>query len=257
VDPLRHLDEDLAALATRGLLREPPAPSTAHPRLLDLCSNDYLGYGAEAWPNPAVARSGAGASRLVSGSDPSHEEAEVTLASWLGAEAALLFSSGYAANTGVLAALARPGDIIVSDALNHASIIDGCRLSGASVRVVPHGDAAAVDAALAASTGAAHRWVVTEAYFSMDGDSPDLPSLRTICDRRDAALIVDEAHALGVFGPRGTGLCAAAGVRPDVLVGTASKALGLQGAFVVGPRRLRLWLWNRARSFVFSTGAPA
>jgi 8-amino-7-oxononanoate synthase len=263
VDPLRHLDEDLAALGSRGLLREPPAPSS--PRLLDLCSNDYLGYAAEPclppagwqpWPSLSL-RSGAGASRLVAGHDPSHEEAETTLASWLGAEAALLFSSGYAANAGVLSALARPGDVIVSDALNHASIIDGCRLSGATVRVVPHCDASAVDAALAAST-ASHRWVVTEAYFSMDGDNPDLPSLRAICDRHDAALIVDEAHALGVFGPRGTGLCATAGIRPDVLVGTAGKALGLQGAFVAGSRRLRLWLWNRARSFVFSTGiSPA
>jgi 8-amino-7-oxononanoate synthase len=194
----------------------------------------------------------------VAGHDPAHEEAETTLAAWLGAEAALLFSSGYAANAGVLSALARPGDVIVSDALNHASIIDGCRLSGATVRIVPHCDASAVDAALAASSGAPHRWVVTEAYFSMDGDAPDLPALRAVCDRHDAALIVDEAHALGVFGPRGTGLCASAGIRPDVLVGTAGKALGLQGAFVAGSRRLRLWLWNRARSFVFSTGiSPA
>src|SRR5262249_8238829 len=160
----------------------------------------------------------------------------------LGAESALLFSSGYAANVGVVAALARPGDVIVSDALNHASIIDGCRLSGASVRVVPHRDAGAVEAALATSGGATHRWVVTETYFSMDGDSPDLPALRAACDRHDAALVVDEAHALGVLGPRGTGLCAAAGIRPDVLIGTAGKALGLQGAFVAGSCSLRRWL---------------
>jgi 8-amino-7-oxononanoate synthase len=193
----------------------------------------------------------------VSGNDRAHEEAEATLASWLGVEAVLLMSSGYAANVGVLSALARRGDLIVSDALNHASLIDGCRLSGATVRIVPHRDAAAVDAALSESSqspGPQRRWLVTESYFSMDGDTPDLAALRAICHRHDAALVVDEAHALGVFGPRGTGLCAAAGVQPDVLIGTAGKALGLHGAFIAGSRRLRLWLWNRARSFVFSTG---
>ena len=254
-NPLRHLDAELAHLAEVGLLREPAVHRAAGIPLLDLCSNDYLGYASEPSPaSPGADRSGAGASRLVSGNDRAHEEAEATLASWLGAEAALLFSSGYAANVGVLAALASPGDVIVSDALNHASIIDGCRLSGATVRVVPHRDAAAVDAVLAASTSARRRWVVTESYFSMDGDIPDLAALRAHCDRHDAALIVDEAHAFGVLGPRGTGLCADAGVRPDVLVGAAGKALGLQGAFVLGSRPLRLWLWNRARSFVFSTG---
>ncbi len=194
----------------------------------------------------------------MSGNHEAHEDAEAVLAAWLGVEAALLFSSGYAANVGVLSALARPGDVIVSDALNHASIIDGCRLSGAAIRVVPHRDIAAMASALADSGEARRRWVVTETYFSMDGDSPDLRALRAICDRHDAALIVDEAHALGVHGPRGTGLCAAPGVRPDVLVGTGGKSLGLQGAFVAGSRKLRLWLWNRARSFVFSTGvSPA
>jgi 8-amino-7-oxononanoate synthase len=250
-DPLRHLQAELEALDARGLLRTPPPP--APPGLLDLCSNDYLGYAADPWPSSS-SRSGAGASRLVSGNDRAHEQAEETLAAWLGTEAALLFSSGYAANVGLVSALARPGDVVISDALNHASLIDGCRLSGATIRVVPHGDVSAVEAALATSAGAAHRWVITEAYFSMDGDIPDLPALRAACDRHDAALIVDEAHALGVFGPRGRGLCAAAGVRPDVLVGSGGKALGLHGAFVCGSRHLRLWLWNRARSFVFSTG---
>ncbi len=269
---LDYLEAELAALAEQGLLREPPPPrgavTTGSPAggpaeegsqpLLDLCSNDYLGYAADPWPEDERARSGAGASRLVSGNDHAHEEAEAALASWLGTESALLFSSGYAANVGVLSSLARPGDVIVSDALNHASIIDGCRLSGAAVRVVPHRDAAAVAEVLAASGAARRRWVVTESYFSMDGDTPDLAALRSLCDRHAAALIVDEAHALGVLGPRGMGLCAEAGVRADVLIGTAGKALGLHGAFVLGSRQLRLWLWNRARSFVFSTGvSPA
>ena len=153
-DPLRHLDGELEALASRDLLRQPPAVHGGPQPLglLDLCSNDYLGYAADPWP-PGAARGGAGASRLVSGNHPAHEEAEAVLADWLGAEAALLFSSGYAANVGVLSALARPGDLIVSDALNHASIIDGCRLSGAEVHVVPHRDPAAVAAALASRVG--------------------------------------------------------------------------------------------------------
>jgi 8-amino-7-oxononanoate synthase len=253
--PLRHLDEELAGLERVGLLRRPLAGSTEG--LLDLCSNDYLGYAARPWPT-APARSGAGASRLVSGNRSAHERAEEALASWLGGEAALLFSSGYAANVGTVAALAKPGDVIVSDALNHASLIDGCRLSGATIRVFPHLDLAATEAALAGAAGARRRWLITESYFSMDGDIPDLRALRALCDRHDAALMVDEAHALGVFGDRGRGLCAEVGVRPDILVGTGGKSLGLHGAFVVGSAALRLWLWNRARSFVFSTGiSPA
>lgn len=253
LDPLRHLQGELAALKDRGLLRTPPTPEAAGTALLNLCSNDYLGYASDPWPG-AVGRSGAGASRLISGNFAAHEAAEATLAAWLGTEAALLFSSGYAANVGTLSALAGRGDVVVSDALNHASIIDGCRLSGAEVCVVPHLDLAATEAALRGAAHARRRWVVTESYFSMDGDSPDLPRLRALCDRHDAALILDEAHVLGVLGPRGRGLAAESSVAPDVLIGTAGKALGLHGAFVAGSAALRLWLWNRARSFVFSTG---
>jgi 8-amino-7-oxononanoate synthase len=254
LDPLRHLKGELAALEDRGLLRTPPAPQPRGTALLNLCSNDYLGYASEPWPEGLAGSSGAGASRLVSGNADAHEAAESALASWLGTETALLFSSGYAANVGLMSALARRGDVVVSDALNHASIIDGCRLSGAEVRVVPHLDLAAMEAALAGAHGARRRWVVTESYFSMDGDSPDLVGLRAICDRHDAALILDEAHVLGVLGPRGRGLAAESGIAPDVLVGTAGKSLGLHGAFVAGSAELKLWLWNRARSFVFSTG---
>jgi len=260
-DALRHLEGELAALRSEGLLRDPAASPVAEAGVLNLCSNDYLGYAVEPFGELAPASSvssGAGASRLVTGNHPAHEEAEAAIAAWLGAEASLLFSSGYAANVGVLAALAGRGDVIVSDALNHASIIDGCRLSGAWVRVVPHRSVEAIRLALVEARAARRRWVVTEAYFSMDGDAPDLGALRSLCDAHDAALVVDEAHALGVFGPSGRGLCAEAGVTPDVLIGTAGKALGLHGAFVTGPRVLRTWLWNRARSFVFSTGvSPA
>lgn len=251
---LRHLQEELTELRRAGLLRTPPE-SAAPAGMLVLCSNDYLGYAAlPGSPPGGDATSGAGASRLVSGTHEAHLMAERELAAWLGTEAALLFSSGYAANVGVLSALARPGDVIVSDALNHASIIDGCRLSRATVEVARHLDLASVEDALVRAAGARRRWVVTESLFSMDGDTPDLRGLRALCDRHDAALIVDEAHALGVCGPGGAGLCARAGVRPDVFVGTLGKSLGLHGAFVAGSSTLRTYLWNRARSFVFSTG---
>ncbi|WP_437733168.1 aminotransferase class I/II-fold pyridoxal phosphate-dependent enzyme [Sorangium sp. So ce1335] len=250
---LRHLQDELSELERAGLLRT-PAVASAPAGMLVLCSNDYLGYADLPWSPGGDAASGAGASRLVSGTHEAHLMAERELASWLGTESALLFSSGYAANVGTLAALARPGDVIVSDALNHASIIDGCRLSRAAVEVVRHCDLPSVEEALVRAAGARRRWVVTESLFSMDGDTPDLRALRALCDRHDAALIVDEAHALGVCGPRGAGLCAATGVRPDVFVGTLGKSLGLHGAFVAGSSTLRTYLWNRARSFVFSTG---
>lgn len=249
---LRHLEAELAELAERGLLRRCDGPPPAD--LLNLCSNDYLGYAREPWPEGLVAAGGAGASRLVFGEHEAHARAERALADWVGAESALLFSSGYAANVGVLSCLAGEGDVIFSDRLNHASIIDGCRLSGAKTVVVPHCDAAALDDALRSARSARRRWVVTESYFSMDGDIPDLATLRAVCDAHDAALVVDEAHAVGVFGPEGAGLLARAGVRADVVVGAFGKALGLQGAFAAGPLLLRHWLWNRARSFVFSTG---
>ncbi len=255
---LDFLEPALEQLRSQGLLRD-PRPSSSRGALLDLCSNDYLGYGRDPWPAEAAGcTSGSGAARLVGEGRPEYEEAERTLADWLGYPSVLLFSSGYAANVGVMTALATRDDLIVSDELNHASIIDGCRLSRAEVLVTPHRDAAAVDQALRETSTKGRRWVVTESYFSMDGDSPDLAQLRAICDRHGAGLIVDEAHALGVFGPSGRGRCAELGVRPDVLVGAAGKALGLQGAFVAGSESLRTWLWNRARSFVFSTGmSPA
>jgi 8-amino-7-oxononanoate synthase len=254
--PLRHLEAELAELSALGRLRREPTEAELEQAraLVVACSNDYLGYAAEPWPVGAEAPSGAGASRLVDGEHEAHRRAERALAGWVGCEDALLFASGYAANVDAISALAAPGDVVVSDALNHASLIDGCRLSGARVAVVPHLDLDAVAHALEGAAGARRRWVVTESYFSMDGDTPDLGRLREITLAADAALVVDEAHALGVFGPRGAGRLAQAGVAADVVIGTLGKALGLQGAFVAGPRVVRSWLWNRARSFVFSTG---
>jgi 8-amino-7-oxononanoate synthase len=190
---------------------------------------------------------------------PIHDELERASAELVGQSAALVFSSGYAANVGLLTALAGPGDLIVSDRLNHASLIDGARLSRAEVAVVPHLDVEAVGAALSQRRPRAKRaLVVTETYFSMDADSPDLRALRAVCDEHDAALVVDEAHALGVLGPEGRGVCADQGVEADALVGTYGKAFGAGGAFVAGCPVLADWLWNRARSLVFSTGlSPA
>lgn len=246
--PLSHLEDALEALQAAGLRRQPPAALA--PDALSFCSNDYLGLASRPAPD---APSGSGASRLIAGERHAHGALEVALASWLGAEACLSFSSGYAANVGTVAALAAPGDLIVSDALNHASLIDGARLSRARVVVTPHNDVAAIAKALA-DRSEARAWVLVESYYSMDADGPDLRALRTACDEGRAALFVDEAHALGLLGPGGRGRCAEAGVVPDILVGTLGKAFGSQGAFVVGRQVLREWLWNRARSFVFSTG---
>jgi 8-amino-7-oxononanoate synthase len=245
---LSFLDGALAGEREQSLLREREAPSRR--RGPGFSSNDYLALAA--LPAP-VDEAGAGASRLVAGDRPVHAALERAAAELVGHPAALVFTSGYAANVGVLSALARPGDRIISDALNHASIIDGARLSRAEVCVVPHLDVDAVEAALRAG-GGGRAFVVTESYFSMDADSPDLVGLREVCDAHGAALVVDEAHALGVLGPDGRGLCAAVGVSADVLVGTFGKAFGAGGAFVAGCPSLVAWLWNRARSFVFSTG---
>jgi 8-amino-7-oxononanoate synthase len=261
-------DAELGDLASKGLLRSPDdgagrrAAEAAAEALgvpfIDASSNDYLGLARDVsretpvqapWP-------GAGASRLIHGTRAPHLVLERALAEWVSLPEALLFSSGYAANVGLLQALGLDGAVVISDALNHASIVDGCRLSRARIEVVPHLDLGAVERALSGARGARARFVVVESCFSMDGDGPDLRRLRALCDRHAAALLVDEAHALGVFGPFGAGRCAAAQVRPDALVGTLGKAVGVHGAFVAGSRQLRELLWNRARSFVFST-APS
>ncbi|HZU82505.1 MAG TPA: 8-amino-7-oxononanoate synthase [Polyangiaceae bacterium] len=244
---LGFLDEALTEARRRDLHRaRPPLESLG----LSFCSNDYLGLANRPAPPAAC---GAGASRLVSGDREAHARLEAASAELVGQAAALAFSSGYAANVGLLSALAGPADLIVSDALNHASIIDGARLSRARTVVVPHLDVGAVARALEGPR-AGRAFVVTESYFSMDADSPDLRLLRQVADDAGAALIVDEAHALGVLGPDGGGLCAEAGISPDAVVGTYGKAFGAAGAFVAGCTALVDWLWNRARSFVFSTG---
>ncbi len=200
---------------------------------------------------------GAGASRLIFGTDVTHLEVERQVAGWLRQPAALLFSSGYAANVGALGCLLSEGDVVFSDALNHASLIDGIRLGKAERMIVPHLDLQKLDKGLQGLAPSVRgRWVVVESYYSMDGDGPDLRELRRICDRYDAHLYVDEAHGMGVFGPHGAGRLAESETRADVVMAAFGKAVGCQGACVCGSWTLRTWLWNRARSFVFST-APS
>jgi 8-amino-7-oxononanoate synthase len=243
-----------------GLSRTSIAVS-GEPRL-SFCSNDYLGLAQ----HPALATAaaaaatrdgfGASASRLVSGDLPAHRQLEEALARFSGRPAALVFPSGYQTNIGVLTALAGPDDVIVSDALNHASIIDGCRLSRARIAVYPHGDPDSAARLLDQARTARRRFLVTESLFSMNGDAAPLPRLADAAQSQDAVLIVDEAHAVGVLGPRGRGLCAALGVVPDVLIGTLGKALATAGGFAAGSQVLRDLLVNRARSFIFTTALP-
>lgn len=198
---------------------------------------------------------GAGASRLVSGNLASHEVLEGRLAAWTGHEAALLFSSGYAANAGLFGALLEEGDVVFSDALNHASIIDGIRLGRARRHIYPHADPVALEGLLAAHRGDGLAVIVTESVFSMDGDVAPLAALAALAERYEALLVVDEAHALGLYGGRGAGVLDALGLsaQAGAVVGTFGKSLGGAGAFVAGSSLLRELLVNRARSFVFST----
>jgi glycine C-acetyltransferase/8-amino-7-oxononanoate synthase len=231
--------------------------------VLLLCSNNYLGLADHPRVRQAAAEAaerfgaGAGASRLISGTMSLHRKLERRLAEFEGTEAALLFGSGYLANTGVIAALAGPGDVVFSDELNHASIIDGCRLSRAETFVYRHGDIEHLSWGLD-QAGPRARLIVTDSVFSMDGDIAPLPELCLLARRRGCMLMVDEAHGTGALGPGGRGAVAAAGLEGevDVLVGTLGKALGSYGAYVCAPAQVVELLVNTSRPFIFST-APA
>lgn len=232
-------------------------------RLVNFASNDYLGLALDGTLAEAAAHAarelgaGSGASRLVVGDSPLHRAVEEATADLLGAPAGILFGSGYAANTGLLPVVAGEGDVIVSDALNHASIVDGCRLSRARTLVVPHGDVDTLDQRLA-TADARRKIVVTETVFSMDGDVAPLADVAAVCARHGALLVLDEAHAFGVFGPRGAGVAAALGELPcdTVRVVTLGKAVGAHGAVVVGGAATVALLKNRARTFVYATAPP-
>jgi 8-amino-7-oxononanoate synthase len=232
-------------------------------RALLLCSNNYLGLATHPAVREAASRAaaeygaGAGASRLISGSLRLHHDLEAQLASFKGTAAALLFNSGYHANIGAITALVGAEDAVFSDALNHASIIDGCRLSRARVLVYPHNDAGALNELLARSP-ARRRLVVTESIFSMDGDTAPLSEICEVAERYGAMVMVDEAHATGTVGPRGAGVVAAMGLQQRVTVqmGTLGKALGTFGAFVASCRAVIDLLINAARSFIYTTALP-
>jgi len=261
----------LARLEAEHLLREPrlidgaqgPEVGIGERQVLCLCSNNYLGLA----DHPDIARAvrdalerfgfGACASRHISGSMSLHAEVEQRTAAFVGQERSLFFATGYGANMGVLQALGSPRTLILSDALNHASLIDGCRLGRSQVHVYRHGDAEHCAHLLREHrAGCELALIVTESLFSMDGDVAPLRELRALADRFDAALIVDDAHAFGVYGPAGRGLCSALDVVPDVLTGTFGKAFGASGAFVAARAPVIRWIENRARSYVFST-APS
>ena len=265
------IGQELDALEAAGLRRQLRRWTGPHGpwleldgrRLASFSSNNYLGLAGDerlaARAAAALGESGLGAaaSRLIAGNHAEHEQLELELAAYHGAEAALLFNAGFAANVGTIPALVGAGDLVLSDRLNHASLIDGCRLSRARVEVFDHADPEAARRLLAAHRRAARRaLLVTDSVFSMDGDRAPLRELAAVCREHDAWLMVDEAHAVGVLGPGGRGLAAELGVSPEVMVGTLGKAFGAFGAYAVGSRRLRELLLHRARSFVFSTALP-
>lgn len=231
---------------------------------LNLSSNDYLGLAADPRLSKAASEAlgqlgvGSGASRLVVGDTAAHQALEQALATFFGSEAACLFNSGYAANVGLLSTVVGEGDVIFSDAQNHASIIDGCRLSRARTVVYPHRDLKALRALLRENPGR-RRLLVTDAVFSMDGTLAPLSEWVQLAREFGAGTLVDEAHAVGVCGPTGAGLCEALHLQHevDLRVGTCGKALGTHGAFVASSREVCDWLVNRARSLVFSTSLPA
>jgi len=266
-----EIEARLAELGALGLGRRtrlvsgPQGPHVlldGKPVLL-LCSNNYLGLADHPRVREAAADAamrwgvGAGASRLVSGTMTIHRRLEERLAAFKGRETALLFGSGYLANAGVIAALARPGDVVFSDQLNHASIIDGCRLSRAEVFVYSHLDVEHLAWGIEQARGRA-ALIVTDGVFSMDGDVAPLPELVELARRHNLRLIVDEAHGTGALGPGGRGAAAAAGVEEevDVIVGTLGKALGSYGAFAACDRQMARYLVNAARTFIFSTALP-
>lgn len=233
-------------------------------RLRDFASNDYLGLAGDLRVVAAASRAmdeygiGARASALVVGRTPAHDSLESRLAEFEGEEACVLFPSGYAANVGTITALAGKQDIIFCDRLNHASLVDGCRLSGAKVRVYRHQELDKLRSRLQGCTGYRRRLIVTDSIFSMDGDAAPLEQLCDIAEQHDATLIVDEAHATGLFGERGRGIAELRGVqdRVHVRIGTLSKAIGSLGGFVAGSTELVEFLWNRARTQIFSTALP-
>jgi 8-amino-7-oxononanoate synthase len=255
----RRIAAHLAELETEGLLRvrRPPAG-------IDLCSNDYLGLANHPAIKERMAQAvlvegcGATGSRLLRGERESFVAIECRFAGFKGTEAALYFATGYAANLGVLGTFLEEGDVVFSDELNHASLIDGMRLARAQRVIFPHNDAKYLERLLRTAHCAGQKYLVTESVFSMEGDFAPLADYAALCRKTGTALIVDEAHGVGVFGDRGSGLIEAAGVDDAVFlsINTAGKALGVCGGFVCGSETAIQYLSQRARTLVFSTAPP-
>jgi glycine C-acetyltransferase len=271
---LDYLKEQLAELGAQGLAIRPRVLENeqgARARfdgreVVNLASNNYLGLAAHPRLKEAAAKAakelgaGSGAVRTIAGTMSLHRELERRFAEFKGAEEALMFQSGFTSNAGTVAAILAKEDVIVSDQLNHASIIDGARLSRAEIKVFPHKDADAADRLLAETKSPGrHQLLITDGVFSMDGDIAPLPDLVEVAEKHGAIMMIDDAHASGVLGPGGKGTVAHFGLaseRVDIQVGTLSKAIGVLGGFIAGPPHLIEWLVNRGRPFLFSTSAP-
>jgi glycine C-acetyltransferase len=270
---LDFLKDELSALDSQGLALHPrtlEGPTGARARfdgrdVINLASNNYLGLCNHPRVNEAAAAAarefgaGSGAVRTIAGTMTMHRKLEERFAAFKQADDALMFQSGFTANAGTVAAILTKEDVIVSDQLNHASIIDGARLSRAEIRVFPHKDVDAADALLAETARPGRRQLlITDGVFSMDGDIAPLPDLVEIAERHGAIMMLDDAHATGVLGRGGAGTVDHFGLhgRVDIQVGTLSKAIGVLGGFIAGPPELIRWLVNRGRPFLFSTSAP-
>jgi glycine C-acetyltransferase len=270
---LDHLKQELAELEEQGLLLHPrtlEGGTGARARfdgrtVINLASNNYLGLANHPRLNEAASRAaleygaGSGAVRTIAGTMTMHRELERRFAEFKHAEAALMFQSGFTSNAGTVAAILSKDDVIVSDQLNHASIIDGARLSRAEIKVFPHKDVGAADEILSETARPGRRQLlITDGVFSMDGDIAPLPGLVEVAESHEAIMMVDDAHASGVLGTGGAGTVDHFGLhgRVDIQVGTLSKAIGVLGGFIAGPGHLIEWLENRGRPFLFSTSAP-
>jgi 8-amino-7-oxononanoate synthase len=258
----RRIDAELAALASQDQLRKLGAMKG-----VNLCSNDYLGLSSDPRLKEAVASALAAGlpvastgSRLLSGNAEIWVQLESEIAQFMGAEAVLYFNCGYSANVGLLGALIQPGDVVFSDAANHASLIDGLRLAGARKIIFPHLDMDSLERELRKNSAgaAAQKFIVSESIFSMDGDRASISDLVVLAERYGAELIVDEAHATGVIGPQGRGSVAASGLADRVIatIHPCGKALAGMGCFVCCSEKLKQYLINRARTFIFSTALP-
>ncbi|NJD52056.1 MAG: 8-amino-7-oxononanoate synthase [Candidatus Methanoperedens sp.] len=266
---MKWLSDELGQIKSKGLYRELRTIGSAQsPRIkkdgreyILLSSNNYLGLATHPKVKKAAADtieiygSGAGGSRLTTGNTDIYNKLEEKIADFKGAEDAIVFSSGYMANIGTISALMKRGDLILSDELNHASIIDGCRLSRADVKVYPHKDVSCLEKELGASKNS-KKLIVTDGVFSMDGDIAPLPEIIEIAERFDAMVMVDDAHATGVLGKHSRGTGDHFNVDADITMGTLSKALASSGGYVAGNNELIEYLRNVSRSFIFSTALP-